>query len=131
MLDRDHRLTSGRDFADTIRRGRRVGTPTVVLHLAPAPDEVPNRAPDHARPRIGFVVGKTVGNAVVRNRVKRRLRHLFRERIAALPGGAALVVRALPAAAAATSVTLTNDADRALDRLRGPVAGRLRDEAHR
>jgi ribonuclease P protein component len=139
MLDRDHRLTSGRDFADTIRRGRRVGTPTVVLHLAPAPDKAPDRALDgapdraldHARPRIGFVVGKTVGNAVVRNRVKRRLRHLLRERIAALPGGAALVVRALPAAAAATTVTLTNDVDRALDRLRGPVTGRLRDEAHR
>ena len=49
--------------------------------------------------RVGFVVSKAVGNAVVRNRVKRRLRHLTREHLpalAGLPGSAVLVVRALP-----------------------------------
>ena len=55
--------------------------------------------------QVGFTVSKAVGNAVTRNRVKRRLRHLTREHLPALeelPGRAALVVRALPAAAEAS-----------------------------
>jgi ribonuclease P protein component len=57
-----------------------------------------------------------VGNAVTRNAVKRRLRHLLGERLAGLPAGAELVVRALPAAAEASSVDLGADLDRALER---------------
>jgi ribonuclease P protein component len=65
-----------------------------------------------APPRVGFVVSKAVGNAVVRNRVKRRLRHLLRERVAALPDGCLVVVRANPGAA--DSDDLARDLDRAL-----------------
>ena len=65
-------------------------------------------------PRVGFVVGKGVGNAVRRNQVKRRLRHLIRERLDALPGGALLVVRALPGAADQPSSVLAGELDRAL-----------------
>ena len=49
--------------------------------------------------RAGFVVSKAVGGAVVRNRVKRRLRHLVARQLLASPGGLDVVVRALPAAA--------------------------------
>ena len=38
-------------------------------------------------PRVGFVVSKAVGNAVVRNRTKRVLRALMRARIAQVPDG--------------------------------------------
>ncbi len=64
---------------------------------------------------MGFVVSKAVGPAVVRNQVKRRLRHLTRERLALLPPGSLLVVRANPAAAGAT--TLAADLDSALGSL--------------
>jgi ribonuclease P protein component len=40
-------------------------------------------------PRVAYAVGRRVGGAVARNRVRRRLRSLARE--AALPGGAWLV----------------------------------------
>ena len=62
------------------------------------------------------MVSRAVGNAVTRNAVKRRLRHLLGERLAGLPAGAELVVRALPAAAEASSVDLGADLDRALER---------------
>lgn len=62
-------------------------------------------------------MGKKVGNAVVRNQVKRRLRHLVAERIDQVP--ARLVVRALPAAAGVSSRELGADLDVALNRLAG------------
>ena len=70
--------------------------------------------------RAGFVVSKAVGNAVVRNKVRRRLRHLVRPRLAELPDGALLVVRALPAAASAPFQTLGADLDAALAAARSP-----------
>ena len=68
---------------------------------------------DHPGPAlVGFVVGRVVGNAVVRHRVQRRLRHLCRDRLDRLPPGSSLVVRALPPAAAAE---LALDLDRCLE----------------
>ena len=67
--------------------------------------------------RAGLVVGRGVGPSVVRHRVSRRLRHELRDRLDALPGGTALVVRALPPAAAASSVQLAQDLETALRRL--------------
>ncbi|AGL21721.1 ribonuclease P protein component [Actinoplanes sp. N902-109] len=70
--------------------------------------------------RAGFVVSKSVGNAVVRNKVRRRLRHLVRSRLGELPPGASLVVRALPAAATAPYEKLGSDLDAALSAARSP-----------
>jgi ribonuclease P protein component len=67
--------------------------------------------------RVGFVVSKAVGPAVIRNRVKRRLRHLARESVTDLPGSAVLVVRALPAAATAEYAELAADLERCLERV--------------
>jgi ribonuclease P protein component len=67
--------------------------------------------------RAGFVVSKAVGNAVIRNRVKRRLRHLAREHLQTLPGSAVLVVRALPAAGEASYNDLGADLAGALARV--------------
>ncbi|GID98635.1 hypothetical protein Adi01nite_80470 [Amorphoplanes digitatis] len=70
--------------------------------------------------RAGFVVSKAVGNAVVRNKVRRRLRHLVRPRLTDLPDGTLLVVRALPASASASFERLGTDLDAALAAARSP-----------
>ncbi|RHW26385.1 ribonuclease P protein component [Nocardioides immobilis] len=115
MLPADHRLTRPEQFRRAVKAGRRSGARTLVTHLAVGDDAAAGRA------RIGFVVSKAVGPAVVRNKVKRRLRHAARARTALLPGGALLVVRAQPAAAAASYEELVADLDRCLDRsLRTP-----------
>ena len=88
VLPRSRRLRRSRDFTATFRRGARAGTPSVVVHVA-----VSDRNPPEET-RVGFVVSKAIGNAVARNRVKRRLRHL----VTGLPSSfvADVVVRALP-----------------------------------
>ena len=65
-------------------------------------------------PHVGFVVAKSVGNAVARNRVKRRLRAVVSHRIDQLPHGGRLVVRALPGSADLGSDVLDRDFERAL-----------------
>lgn len=64
--------------------------------------------------RAGFVVPKSVGGAIVRNKVKRRLRHLVRDQLGQLPAGTDLVVRALPGAADRTYPQLAADLRAAL-----------------
>lgn len=89
MLPRNHRVRTPAEFSETLRSGARAGRRNVVVsaHLVPGPVSA------------GFIVSKAVGNAVTRNRVKRRLRAVVAEQ---LNGplqdhpGARLVIRALP-----------------------------------
>jgi len=114
VLAAAQRLRRSADFAAAIRGGRRAGRGTVVVHLLL---EEPAQA---STARAGFVVSKAVGNAVVRNRVRRRLRHLVRPVLAELPGGSTLVVRALPAAAGASFGDLSGDLEAAVAAARKP-----------
>ena len=115
MLPAAARLRRSSDFALAVRRGRRAGRPLLVVHVfAPG---VHAGAPESAPAKVGVVVGRTVGGAVVRNQVKRRLRHLIAQRTDRLPAGSLVVVRAQPAAAAADSAELGADLDRALSRV--------------
>ena len=92
------RMRARTEFTATVRGGSRSAAPALVVHLAGG------SAPDV--PRVGFVVNRAVGGAVVRNRVRRRLRHLMRARIEWLPAGARVVVRANPAAGTSWSAEL-------------------------
>ena len=69
--------------------------------------------------RAGFVVGRAVGNSVVRHRVTRRLRAVVGRELHRLPPTADLVVRARPEAATAVSHVLHRDLAAGLDRLLG------------
>lgn len=116
MLPRAARLKGSEDFRTAIRRGVRVGRPSLVLHA--------RATPGRADVRVGFVVSKAVGNAVTRNRVKRRLRHLARPQLSATPAGVDVVVRALPPAASAGAelgTELASAWNRALRRLGSPA----------
>ena len=64
-------------------------------------------------------MSKAVGGAVVRNKVKRRLRHLMRDRVDLFPPGSLVVVRALPGAGDADHAQLARDLDAAVQRLLG------------
>jgi ribonuclease P protein component len=98
-----------------VREGSRAGRSLVSGHLL-VPSEPPgNRGGEPAR--IGFVVSRAVGGAVVRNKVRRRLRHAARGYLGSLPEGSLLVVRANPRAATARQADLAAELDLVLKTL--------------
>jgi ribonuclease P protein component len=111
VLPAAQRLHASRDFTEVMRRGRRSGAPTLTLHVLP-PD---SGAQDPVR--AGLIVSRAVGNAVVRHRVSRRLRHLLAPRLERVAPGTRLVVRAAPAAGQASSAALALDLETALSRV--------------
>ncbi|RLY93925.1 ribonuclease P protein component [Kocuria tytonicola] len=106
MLPTRHRMRTSAQFSTTVRSGARSGRRNVVVSVRGGTGE-PSR--------VGFVVSKAVGNAVTRNKVKRRLRELSAQTVRERPHGVDLVVRALPPAAAASWEELGRDYRSALD----------------
>jgi ribonuclease P protein component len=92
------------DYLAIQNRGRRVAGPNLLLFaLAGASSEGQGGAQGRQRQgRIGITVSKKVGNAVVRNRVKRWIRECYRRGRPQFPARLDLVVVARPAAAAAS-----------------------------
>ena len=110
MLASAHRMRRRAEFTLAVRRGRRAGRPHVVVHLL-------DREDIDAPPLVGFIVARVVGNAVIRNRTRRRLRHIAQAHVARLPRGSLLVVRANPSAGTARYEELAEEFDSALPRL--------------
>ncbi|MGF0314303.1 ribonuclease P protein component [Nocardia fluminea] len=109
MLPEPYRLHHRAEFSRTVRRGQRIGRRDLVVHvLTHAYDDVADgdSLVRVGGPRFGLIVSKAVGNAVVRHRVARRLRHMCAQVVDELPVGTDVVIRALPGAATADSVEL-------------------------
>ncbi len=96
------------DFSSVVRGGARARKGVVVVH-----QRCGLLADAAAGPVVGLIVSRAVGTSVTRHRVSRRLRAQLTPRLAALPTASGTVIRALPAAAGATSVSLGDDLDRA------------------
>lgn len=105
-------MSSSRDFAAAVKGGRRVGRRSIVVHVAtsartsPVPPSeggpgvvVSAVDPTTPAPRIGLVVSKAVGNAVIRHSVARRLRAAAASVAGDLDDGALVVIRALRSSA--------------------------------
>ena len=71
MLARENRLLKAEHFRSAMRSGRKVSADHLIIYLKR------DEAQPHAR--FGFVVAKTIGGAVKRNLVKRRMRAIARE----------------------------------------------------
>ena len=93
-MKRANRLSRSRDFDAVYRHGRSVSTRYLVLYWFP-------RDGDAGDARLGLAVPKAIGTAVVRNRVKRRLRELWRSRLERIPAGRDYVLIARPGVAEA------------------------------
>ena len=111
VLPPANRMRRSTDFSSVVRGGVRARSGRVVVH-----HQVGVGA---GAPIVGLVVSKAVGGSVARHRASRRLRAQLAQRLDRLPAGSGTVVRALPAAVAATSAQLGADLDAALTRLAG------------
>lgn len=112
-------MRSRAEFTATVRAGRRAASPLLTGYLLPGSHDGP--------PRVGLIASRAVGGAVVRNRVKRRLRALLGGYVERLPRGSLLVVRAAPTAATARYADLAADLDLVLARLIRRRGGRPHD----
>jgi ribonuclease P protein component len=77
-VQRRNRLSRSRDFDAVYRHGRSVSTRFLTLYWY-------EREEPLGDPRLGFAVPKAVGNAVIRNRIKRQLREIVRGRLEQVP----------------------------------------------
>ena len=109
-FSRDDRLRQRREFEECYASGVRGSGRHVQVFLMPA-------SVRPARLRLGISVPWRVGAAVARNRVRRRLREIFRRsRMLFLPDSASLVVNARPSAAAVSFRELSEDFEAAVRR---------------
>jgi ribonuclease P protein component len=72
------------------------------------------RNPDPTPVRFGFIVAKNVGGAVVRNRVRRRMKAASFDLLPGVPAGTEVVFRALPQAVDASWPDLLAELSNAL-----------------
>lgn len=90
-MHRRNRLSRSKDFDAVYRRGRSASSRYLVLHWFARDD-----AGKADAPRLGLAVPRSVGSAVVRNRVKRLLRESWRELLPTVPPGQDYVLAARP-----------------------------------
>ena len=107
-MKREQRLRSPADFRH-VRAVAPRGWPHPLLVMYAAPNEL-------GRTRVGITVSGRVGNAVVRNRVRRRLREALGARFARLPINSDVVVAARPASARASWAELSGAVESVLRR---------------
>ncbi|GAA3708791.1 ribonuclease P protein component [Gordonia hankookensis] len=126
MVAAAHRISRGSDFDRTLKTGVRVTTRDLVVHVLPltgsTTDPCGPRDPDVATvggPWLGLIVSKTVGNAVIRHRVARRLRAAFHQRRAdfRIPQ-TMMVIRARRSTVELSSIELSEQIADALSRRR-------------
>ena len=113
MLPARYRMTRSTDFGATVSQGVRAVQPDLVVHALRSGDDG-----DMDGPRIGLVVSKSVGGAVQRHRVARRLRHVARTVINELDPADRVVIRALPGSRYAISARLEQELRTAIRRTR-------------
>ena len=106
----EDRLRKKGEFDRAYASGERIPSRSFTLIARPA---------EHDRPRMGLTISRAVGNAVIRNSVRRRLREVFRRNRDAMSEALDIVIQVRPGAGTATYAELEAELLRAFRRFHG------------
>jgi ribonuclease P protein component len=101
VLAKSNRLAKAEEYRSTVRHGRLVRADHTLAYVV--------RRHEASVPRFGFIVSKKVGNAVTRNKIRRRLKAASYAVLSSVPSGTDVVFRARPTAASASWATLQHE----------------------
>ncbi|MBO0864134.1 MAG: ribonuclease P protein component [Mycobacterium sp.] len=110
MLPAPNRMTRSREFDATVKHGARAVQADLVVYA--------RQSEPASVPKVGLIIAKSVGSAVQRHRVARRLRHIARHVLPELDPSDQVVIRALPSSHAAVSGRLEQQLRAGLQRIR-------------
>lgn len=114
------RLLKHADFERVYKQGRRhFSSHMTVFYLARAAE-----SPDGGAARVGFTVGRVLGGAVQRNRIKRRLREAVRLRRAGLKDSVDVVINPKKSILSVEFATVLEEVGRAFDAISKKLAQR-------
>jgi ribonuclease P protein component len=92
-------MTRSTDFDATVKHGKRAVQPDLVIYMRHATGD----------PKLGLIVSRSVGSAVQRHRLSRRLRHVAREVMEQCKQSEHVVIRALPSSRDVDSAQLGDE----------------------
>ena len=101
-MKKSFRIKSGREYRLLRERGRTWVGRYIVLSVLTDLESV-------SESKAGFITGKRIGNAVFRNKIRRRLRAIVYSRFGEVSGGILFVTIARPACREATFVQLDRE----------------------
>jgi ribonuclease P protein component len=110
-------MTRSTDFDTTVKHGTRTVQPDLVIYARPGNG---NQA---AAPKIGLIIARSVGSAVQRHQLARRLRHVARGVVEGLDRSEHVVIRALPSSRDVGSARLAEELRAGLRRIEATESG--------
>jgi ribonuclease P protein component len=102
-------MTRSTDFDATVKHGTRAVQPDLVIYARPGTASEP--------PKVGLIIARSVGSAVQRHQVARRLRHVARTVVEGLQRSEHVVIRALPSSRTVGSARLEEELRAGLQRI--------------
>jgi ribonuclease P protein component len=111
-------MTRSTDFDATVKHGARAAQRDLIIYV---------RGDDDASadpPKVGLIVSRSVGSAVQRHRLARRLRHVARNVLDGLDRSERIVIRALPSSRDVSSARLEEELRAGLRRTQTAGTGR-------
>lgn len=105
-------MTRSTDFDTTVKHGTRAVQPDLVIYARRGNEN------DAEAPKVGLIISRSVGSAVQRHQLARRLRHVARRLLDGLDRSERIVIRALPSSRDVGSTRLEEELRAGLQRMR-------------